>query len=318
MTDLFCNSCGARVRPTAKFCPVCSHPVTQGPIVPSSGGSPPPTQVFQTGGGQGAELVLPDQTSLPLYSITTIGRDPARCNLTLPDDERVSRLHARIEEQAGMWTLTDLGSANGTFVNNLQITAPTVLNSGDQVGIGKSIYLFRLAGQSPQISGSAWQPGPLVRPGVVQQGVVPQGPPGFPGPVQNWGPTPIQQAPSGGWRRWNKLPLAEGYVRSISDRYMMKKDDLVKRGIAAAALALFISPALAFLPFMHGNEIAARDLRIEDYQTGRQMDVKMLGDVMGNINQGDAIAVWGEQHGGLLIMHAAYNYDTDSEIRIKK
>jgi hypothetical protein len=92
----------------------------------------------------------------------------------------------------------------------------------------------------------------------------------------------------------------------------------LKRGIAAAALAIFISPAVAFLPMMQGNDIAARDLRIEDHQSGNMVDVKILGDMMGNINQGDAVAVWGKFQGGLLIMEAAFNYATQTEIRISK
>jgi hypothetical protein len=99
---------------------------------------------------------------------------------------------------------------------------------------------------------------------------------------------------------------------------MMKKDDLIKRGLMAAALAIIVSPALAFLPMMQGNDIAARDMRIEDRHTGRQVDVKMLGDVMGNIALGDHVTIWGQSQGGLILMEAAYNYTTHSDIRIKK
>jgi hypothetical protein len=109
-------------------------------------------------------------------------------------------------------------------------------------------------------------------------------------------------------------------VKHVSDRYTIKKDDLLKRGLTAAALALIISPALAFLPFIQGNDLAARDMRVEDRQRpGRQVAVQILGDMLGSITLGDAIAIWGQvQQGGLVIMQSAYNYTTDSEVRLKK
>jgi hypothetical protein len=277
-------------------------------------GTPPATQVVSLGGGQGAELVLPDRTVLPLHPLTTIGRDPSLCNLTFPDDERVSRTHARIEEQSGIWMLTDLNSSNGTYLNSVRISLPTPLKTSDQIGIGQSVYVFRLIGV-PQVASP--QAGPLT-PYAGQQGLMPPQP-GLQGGLQQpWGAPGIQQAPPGGWRNWKTLPGAEGYVRFISERYKMKKDDLLKRGIAAAALGLLISPALVFLPFMQGTEINVRDLRIEDHLSGRQIDVLMRGDVMGSINLSDAIAIWGPVQGGVLLMEAAYNYNTDTSIQVKK
>ena len=100
----------------------------------------------------------------------------------------------------------------------------------------------------------------------------------------------------------------------------MKKDDLLARGLTAAALALIISPALAFLPFIHGNDISARDLRIEDRNAPRRLiNVQVLGDMIGGIAQGDAVAVWGQvQQESLILMHSAYNYTTSAEIKIRK
>jgi pSer/pThr/pTyr-binding forkhead associated (FHA) protein len=79
-------------------------------------------------------VALPDgQTVVLLDGITLIGRDPnAPVRLV---DSRVSRRHAEIEASAGSWTLRDLGSTNGTTVNDEPVDRAE-LRDGDEVGIG--------------------------------------------------------------------------------------------------------------------------------------------------------------------------------------
>lgn len=63
-------------------------------------------------------------------------------------DPKVSRYHAQIALEQGQWILTDLGSANGTELNGAVITAPTPLNSGDQINFGETRLIFRLPSHS--------------------------------------------------------------------------------------------------------------------------------------------------------------------------
>ena len=63
-----------------------------------------------------------------------IGRD-ASSELQL-FDVRVSRRHALIEYRDGQYVITDLGSANGVYVNDVRITEPRPLQPGDQIEIG--------------------------------------------------------------------------------------------------------------------------------------------------------------------------------------
>ena len=295
MTDIICPNCSAQNRPQAKFCTVCGFSFsTVQPTPRPKSGLMAPTQLMSITTPSEADLVMPDGTSFPLQSITVIGRDPSLCHLALPD-EKLSRGHAQIEEIAGEWKLTDLNSTNGTYLNGRKVVGAAVLKSGDQIGLGSVIYRFSIAGETSIQS---------VIPGILA-------------PPRQTG-MPVAPAPTGGWRTWKKHPVVEGYVRQISDRYMMKKDDLARRGCIAAFLAIFISPTLAFLPFVQGNEIPARDLRIEDYVTGKMVDVKIIGEAMGNINLGDALAVWAKNLNGLLVMDAAYNYASDMNILIKK
>jgi hypothetical protein len=70
-----------------------------------------------------------------------IGRDPAN-GLRL-NHETVSRIHAELSRQGGMWVLRDLGSTNGTTVNGRRVVGATVVREGDQVGFGR--MTFRLS-----------------------------------------------------------------------------------------------------------------------------------------------------------------------------
>ena len=63
-----------------------------------------------------------------------IGRADA-CHLRLPDTY-VSQFHARIYPQDGAWFVEDLGSTNGTFLNQRKVTSPAEVRAGDRVRIG--------------------------------------------------------------------------------------------------------------------------------------------------------------------------------------
>lgn len=67
-----------------------------------------------------------------------IGRNP-ECSLVLTDDFASGR-HLRLYPgEGGTWYAEDLGSTNGTFLNNQRITAPTVIEPGGQIRIGQTI-----------------------------------------------------------------------------------------------------------------------------------------------------------------------------------
>ncbi len=70
-----------------------------------------------------------------------IGRDPLN-GLRLTH-ETVSRVHAELSHQGGLWVLRDLGSTNGTTVNGRRVIGAVVVREGDQVGFGR--MSFRLA-----------------------------------------------------------------------------------------------------------------------------------------------------------------------------
>lgn len=75
--------------------------------------------------------------TVPLAGGVLIGRSPD-CQLLLEDDY-VSTKHARIVVTANGYQVEDLGSTNGTFVNNQRVTAPTPFGTGDTLRIGRTL-----------------------------------------------------------------------------------------------------------------------------------------------------------------------------------
>ena len=71
--------------------------------------------------------------------IVTIGRLP-ECDVTLAD-KGASRRHAQIRVKADRYTLTDLGSTNGTRLNG-QTVQSRELSDGDRISIGATILEF--------------------------------------------------------------------------------------------------------------------------------------------------------------------------------
>lgn len=68
-----------------------------------------------------------------------IGRSQL-CNIRVPDDLRVSRVHCAISAADGHVYVRDLGSSNGTFVNEERICGqPWELHPGNVINIGDTI-----------------------------------------------------------------------------------------------------------------------------------------------------------------------------------
>ena len=82
----------------------------------------------------------------------TVGK--ASTNLvSLEHDATVSRLHAVLENLGHAWSIRDLGSRNGTYINGDKISAERVLHSGDEVRVGTSRLVFWEVKQADETSG---------------------------------------------------------------------------------------------------------------------------------------------------------------------
>lgn len=99
---------------------------------------------------------------IPLSNLNLLGR--ASDNTILIDDRTVSSHHARLSFQGGQWWLEDLGSKNGTGVNDLDVEDPIVVTFGDQLRFGNVLVELK-SGAAPDGSGGNPSPplGPRLR-----------------------------------------------------------------------------------------------------------------------------------------------------------
>jgi FHA domain-containing protein/uncharacterized protein DUF1707 len=77
---------------------------------------------------------------VPSEGSVVIGRSRG-CGCVITDDT-VSRRHAKLTRTTTGWTLRDLASSNGTYVNGARITDTASVRPGDEVGFG--LARFRL------------------------------------------------------------------------------------------------------------------------------------------------------------------------------
>lgn len=80
--------------------------------------------------------------AFPLLPITSMGRASTN-TISLPD-ETASLEHALITQRNGKWWLEDLDSRNGTTLNGQAVTMPTVISTGDLIGLGQAQFKLEL------------------------------------------------------------------------------------------------------------------------------------------------------------------------------
>jgi hypothetical protein len=138
MDEPICPQCGSANQPDANFCSVCGAPMPRDEaytethvVVDVPGDGEVPLLVVVRGANVGSRFALTGD-------LTTIGRHPE--SDVFLDDVTVSRRHAEVRRGGdGTLELADVGSLNGTYVNNERIDRAE-LAEGDQVQVGK----FRL------------------------------------------------------------------------------------------------------------------------------------------------------------------------------
>ena len=101
-----------------------------------------------------SELIFIEQTPIegrnrPATPGMTIGR--AGCDVDLSDPD-VSRRHAVVRGVDGGLAVEDLGSKNGTFVNDSRISGIVEISPGDRVRFGNTVW--RLATADPPSAGA--------------------------------------------------------------------------------------------------------------------------------------------------------------------
>lgn len=171
MSALVCTRCGNRNAENARFCSHCGAPLRPGvaPERPSE-----TTSTISISGIEAYDAEVTGQTAMPMLSpeaqaavdalpigsallvvrrgpnsgsrflldsdLTTAGRHP-QSDIFL-DDVTVSRSHVEFRRSPdGSFTVADVGSLNGTYVNRERIDQVALAN-GDEVQIGKYRLVF--------------------------------------------------------------------------------------------------------------------------------------------------------------------------------
>jgi hypothetical protein len=84
-------------------------------------------------GRMGEEIVL-------IQDVTTLGRAPS-CQVVI-DSDFASRRHAQIIRRDQVYWVKDLGSKNGTLLNNKPLSGEAPLSDGAEIRIGDTIFTF--------------------------------------------------------------------------------------------------------------------------------------------------------------------------------
>ncbi|MGD8624947.1 MAG: FHA domain-containing protein [Anaerolineae bacterium] len=108
------------------------------PEIPAAGG----TRIIERGPKHLAMLVNKKQSDQKHDLKGTINVGRARDNQLVLDDPTVSRHHAWIKAEGEEFLVFDIGSGNGTFVNDERIEAPRRLENGDTVRFGDAEFVF--------------------------------------------------------------------------------------------------------------------------------------------------------------------------------
>ncbi len=99
-------------------------------------------------------LVVGGELNGSIYNLpvgeTVVGRNPD-CSIPL-DFHGISRRHFTISVDDSDATLTDLASANGTYLNNEKVTAPLILKRGDMIKIGSVAMKFLPKGDPERLT----------------------------------------------------------------------------------------------------------------------------------------------------------------------
>ena len=83
---------------------------------------------------------------LPEREPQLVGRSTEALDLT---DQTVSRRHAELTPDRGVWLIRDLGSRHGTFVNGARISGSVPIAAGDRIRCGDSDFLVVREGETP-------------------------------------------------------------------------------------------------------------------------------------------------------------------------
>ncbi len=192
-----------------------------------------------------------------------IGRDLA--NDIIVNDPEVSRRHLRLFLQGNQYSVEDLGSTNGSFINGQRLAGPFVLQSGEFLTLGERVnFVYEVVDTDATVVSLGAQPHPE-QPLAAPAAHIPPPPPPFSTPEY---PTaqpanvyePVLPPDQGSWldqaesgnpnlyQSQTPGPLGAGYAGQIPEQPAAKPPSFFKRKLPRWALiTIIVVAALIFL-----------------------------------------------------------------------
>ena len=131
-----CSECGEKNLPNARKCSNCGEDISD--IIPT-----PDDAAISEPENQSASFVLKSLDNKIIFKIDaeriTVGREHTMKDY-LAAKIFVSRRHCQFTVEDDKLFVEDLNSANSTYVNNQKIFQKTMLNRGDEVGLGGALF----------------------------------------------------------------------------------------------------------------------------------------------------------------------------------
>ncbi|HWN67138.1 MAG TPA: FHA domain-containing protein [Haliangium sp.] len=143
-----CTQCSSELDKTWDSCPYCAQAAQSGQPA-ATAPKANKTQAFMVEGGGSTRQLLawlvpidgPQRGELyTLSQQSTVGTEPT-CNVVLTD-QYMSTKHAEVKVEKGAWIVRDLGSTNGTYVNDQRISQRELVD-GDFIRFGQSVTKFK-------------------------------------------------------------------------------------------------------------------------------------------------------------------------------
>ena len=141
-----CPVCNNELEPQAAACSQCGFKLLGSPqrFEPLSYSDESFTPEAKPLAKSALQVVRGPQTGVVFQlgeTAMTVGRSP-QCDIFL-NDMTVSREHAKIDPVADGYTINDMNSFNGVWINNTNVDAPRKLEKGDVIQIGAFCLLYQ-------------------------------------------------------------------------------------------------------------------------------------------------------------------------------
>src|SRR5215469_9547524 len=163
MPSVYCTACGEANPDGSRFCAHCGTPLVRlsgDRVADTTSTISVPASDVDT---EAAEVLAADAAAVaalpPGTALLAVLRGPnAGSRFLLSTDLTLSRRHAEFYRHGGTFSVRDVGSLNGTYVNRERIEE-AILTAGDEVQVGKFRLVFLLGPSAPAEYGGGSQVG---------------------------------------------------------------------------------------------------------------------------------------------------------------